>query len=343
MDVIPAHRQNVVYSPHVVILGAGASLAAFPNGDKNNVRLPLMNSLADTLKIREIIPSGYIRHLQDFEKLYGSIANDPSAYDIKTTIEQRVYDYFYHLEIPETPTLYDYLLLSLRKKDIIATFNWDPLLLKCMRRHEKIKKLPEVVFLHGNVAVGVCEDCKILGYSYNRICHRCYKPFSPMKLLYPVEKKDYSADVSINGEWEKLKWYLQHALYTTIFGYGAPDSDIDAKNLLLQAMNKNKSKVFYEVEVIDIMPDTELEDKWRNFFYKTHYRIINKFQKSYLWWHPRRSCDAFFSAYMMNTPWSDNPFPEFKSIDEMHNWIMPLIKDEEKVEKNNSRFIYKAK
>ncbi len=28
--------------PHVVILGAGASLAAFPNGDANGISLPLM-------------------------------------------------------------------------------------------------------------------------------------------------------------------------------------------------------------------------------------------------------------------------------------------------------------
>lgn len=31
--------------PHVVILGAGASLAAFPDGDKNSLGFPLMNSL----------------------------------------------------------------------------------------------------------------------------------------------------------------------------------------------------------------------------------------------------------------------------------------------------------
>ncbi|MHA1748548.1 MAG: hypothetical protein ACTSXN_02865 [Promethearchaeota archaeon] len=30
----------------------------------------------------------------------------------------------------ESPTIYDYLILSLRKKDVIATFNWDPLLVQ---------------------------------------------------------------------------------------------------------------------------------------------------------------------------------------------------------------------
>jgi hypothetical protein len=34
---------------HVVILGAGASLAAFPDGDKYGIKLPLMNNLVETL------------------------------------------------------------------------------------------------------------------------------------------------------------------------------------------------------------------------------------------------------------------------------------------------------
>lgn len=342
-DFIPPIRKNVSLSPHVVILGAGASLAAFPKGDKHGIKLPLMNSLADAINLEEIIPSQYIPLLNDFEKLYSTIANDVSALELKKNIEDRVYQYFYDLEIPDTPTLYDYLILSLREKDIIATFNWDPLLLKCLRRHEQIKRLPKVVFLHGNVAVGLCMDCKVIGYSYNKICHRCYKPFQSMKLLYPVENKNYSSDISINGEWEELKWYLQHALYTTVFGYSAPASDIDAKNLMLNAMNANRSKVFYEVEIIDIKPEEDVEDNWESFLYKNHYSIIEKFQHSYLWHHPRRSCDAFFSAYLMNTPWSDNPFPKFKSIDEMHKWIKPLLEDEEKAAKNNIGFTYKAR
>lgn len=342
-DVIPPMRKNVSHAPHVVILGAGASLAAFPKGDKNGIKLPLMNSLANAINLQEILPAQYLPLLNNFEHLYSTLSKDPAATKAKRVIEDKVYQYFYDLEIPDTPTLYDYLILSLREKDIIATFNWDPLLLKCLRRHENVKRLPKVVFLHGNVAVGLCMDCKVIGFSYNKICHRCYKPFQPMKLLYPIDKKDYSADISINGEWEELKWYLQHALYTTIFGYSAPASDVEAKELMLKAAAANKSKVFSEIEIIDIKPEDEVEENWDTFFYKNHYRIIEKFQQSYLWYHPRRSCDAFFSAYLMNTPWSDNPFPKFKSISEMHDWIKPLLNDEEKVVDDKTGFTYKAK
>ena len=45
-----------------------------------------------------------------------------------------IHDYFHSLRIPPTPTLYDHLLLALRKKDVVATFNWDPLLLQAAKR-----------------------------------------------------------------------------------------------------------------------------------------------------------------------------------------------------------------
>ena len=43
-------------------------------------------------------------------------------------IETRVDEYFADLELPGHPTIYDRLVLSLREKDLIATFNWDPFL-----------------------------------------------------------------------------------------------------------------------------------------------------------------------------------------------------------------------
>ena len=44
--------------PHVVILGAGASLAAFRNGDRNGNTLPLMDDLIDVLDLRPLLEVG---------------------------------------------------------------------------------------------------------------------------------------------------------------------------------------------------------------------------------------------------------------------------------------------
>jgi hypothetical protein len=41
--------------PHVVILGAGASVDAFPNGDKYGKKLPVMNNFLNTIGMEHIL------------------------------------------------------------------------------------------------------------------------------------------------------------------------------------------------------------------------------------------------------------------------------------------------
>jgi hypothetical protein len=38
-------------------------------------------------------------------------------------------------------------------------------------------------------------------------------------------------------------------------------------------------------------------------------------------------------ATLQNVPWPDNPFPQFKSLPELHTWIAPLVAEE-----NEGRF-----
>lgn len=46
------------------------------------------------------------------------------------------------IQIPERPTIYDQLLLNLRPKDLIATFNWDPLISQAYKRNKDEFDLP---------------------------------------------------------------------------------------------------------------------------------------------------------------------------------------------------------
>jgi hypothetical protein len=48
-------EKKIIESPHVVLIGAGASKAAFPNGDAYGRKLPLMNELTDVLSSKNII------------------------------------------------------------------------------------------------------------------------------------------------------------------------------------------------------------------------------------------------------------------------------------------------
>jgi hypothetical protein len=343
MPTLPALDKNVNHSPHLVILGAGSSLASFPKGDANGNGLPLMNSIVDILSLNKLLDDAGIKYSnKGFEELYSDLSLNSKFINITNLIEEKIYEYFFHMKLPPNPTIYDYLILSLREKDLIATFNWDPLLLQALRRNGKIKKPPQIAFLHGNVAVGCCSNCKILGFMYNKFCHKCLKPFSRMKLLYPVKQKDYSNDSVIKDQWTLFKHHLKHAYFLTIYGYSAPESDIDAKNIMLDIWKNNQTLKLAEVEIIDIKQEEELEEKWEDFFYSHHYSILKNIKQSYLWSHPRRSCDAFAAATLQCSPWPDNEFPKFKTINDLHDWLGPLIDDELKYENNKTPFSFKT-
>jgi len=125
-------RVNTVYGGggHVVILGAGASIAAtVRNPEVNGKRLPSMDNFIEIVGLEDIIVTlpKSLRSL-NFEMLYSRLHDDNPNSKAIVTIEQRVRMYFEKLELPKAPTIYDYLVLSLRPRDLIATFNWDPFL-----------------------------------------------------------------------------------------------------------------------------------------------------------------------------------------------------------------------
>src|SRR5258708_19484315 len=192
-------------SPHVLILGAGASRAACPKGDRNGRPLPLMADLVETVGLTQIVEEAGISRDShaNFENLYGEIAADSRRQDLRIVFETKIRDYFDDLELPNHVTVYDKLLLSLRKKDMIATFNWDPFLAQAYRRNSRSAWLPEIAFLHGNVAAGICHEHKRKGF-YGECCRACDKPYEQSRLLYPVADKAYRDDAYISGEWACL-------------------------------------------------------------------------------------------------------------------------------------------
>jgi hypothetical protein len=54
-------------------------------------------------------------------------------------------------KLPNEPTIYDHLVLSLRPKDLIATFNWDPFLYQAFVRNGHVGDMPYLAFLHGTM------------------------------------------------------------------------------------------------------------------------------------------------------------------------------------------------
>jgi len=315
-------------SPHVVILGAGASKAAFLNGDAEGRKIPLMNELVDCLELSSIFKEHNIEcNNHNFEDVYSDLVTSNKKPALVQYLNQIIYDYFSEMKMPDTPTLYDYLLLSLREKDIIATFNWDPFLALAYQRNTIIKRLPQIVFLHGNVFVGICEKHKKKGF-INCKCSVCGNCFSPVDILYPIKEKNYFKNPFIKEQWDIISNYLNNAYLFTVFGYSAPNTDVAAVNLLKSAWKSNRLIEQYEIEIVDIASKTILKQKWTPFVFEHHCSYTKSIENSELWLYPRRSCEAFAASHLMCNPWQINRLQIFNKLSDLHKWLKPLVDEE---------------
>lgn len=316
--------------PHVVLLGAGASLAALPNGDKRGQKPPLMANFISTLGLGPLLRDHGVKAIPDnFETLYSSLHGKPEYQPLLSELERKVYDYFAAFELPDIPTLYDHLLLSLRDQDFIATFNWDPLLVQAYIRNRKVlRELPTMLFLHGSVAVGHCQDHPGKVGPVGFRCPECRNGFVRTPLLFPVEKKEYAASPFIAREWEGVRTVLKDAYMLTVIGYSAPKSDVEAVALLHGAWDSNSSREFLETEVIDVKPEEEVEATWEPFFFSHHYSVHSSFYESTLGTHPRRSGEAVFRRTMLCEWLEEDPFPKHLDFPALYDWVQPFLAPE---------------
>jgi hypothetical protein len=330
---------------HVLILGAGASIAStLRNAEKNGKSLPSMENFSEIVGLKDIIkniPENL--RANNFEKLYGNLHKENPNSELIKEIEKRINLYFGNMKLPDVPTIYDYMILSLRSKDLIATFNWDPFLYQAYVRNSKFTDdLPRLSFLHGNVAIGYSKEDKRCG-PIGMQARRDGGIFQPTKLLYPVEQKNYTDDEFINIEWKRVKYWLSKdsgTVRATIFGYGAPISDVEAVSLLNTAWGTSDERSMEQFEVIDITPKQELINRWNGFIHTHHYDIADNYFGSSLAYNPRRTSESYFCHYEPMTPdeafRKSNPVPnDFKTLEDLWRWHEPLIEAEIK-NKNES-------
>lgn len=318
--------------PHLFILGAGATNATIPNGDKNGLKSPVMqNFLNDTGLDLLLEGIDLLTKSNNIEDIYSELY-ERKEYSIIKKIEEGIISHYSKMQIPVEPTLYDYLILSLRKKDCIATFNWDPLLIQAYNRVNKItKNLPQLVFLHGSVAVGVCKSCKHYEPIRNKACAKCGKPLVMPRLLYPIKNKDYNSDLFIRNSWLELEYYLKYAELLTIWGYSAPKSDVAAKDIMYKAFSSTYRRLDY-IEIIDIADNDVLYQKWEDFAQETNYHLDIKknLLDTYVGKFPRRSVDAYVKSQLEGN-WNCLPWEiqDNMTFDYLRKLVEPLIKQEE--------------
>lgn len=321
--------ENRTNAPHLVILGAGASRAVAPDGDLNGRMLPVMNDLVQVTGINTVLDQNGVNWKgRNFEVLYEEMVSNTLLEPLVVQIENHIREYFSDIRIPTPATVYDRLLLSLRRKDVVATFNWDPMLAQAFIRNRVVGSLPNILFLHGNVSIGLCTKHGKKGFMIDP-CTQCGELLQPVRLLYPTSTKNYADDPFIKDEWSRFEHSLKNAYMISIFGYSAPVTDVEARRVMLDTWHQNEMNEFGEIEIIDIREKLDIEQSWGKFFVRDHYGLHQQFSNTFIACHPRRSCDAFASASLRLTPLEQTPLPDTDSLATLQEWATHLIREEQ--------------
>ena len=325
------NQENLIQSPspvrpHVVLLGAGASLDTFPEGDESGHCLPLMHNLVDVVGLGPLIETAAaeLDNEKNFEEIYSKFAATLRYGDLLKEMEERIDAYFSSLRMPKEATKYDFLLLSLRKKDAIFTFNWDPFLFDAYKRNAHIASLPEIFFLHGNVRIGICPNHPEAWGKRGGLCSICSNGVEDVPLLYPIGKKDYSSHEYIRGSWEAARYFFAEAFVLTIFGYGAPVSDSDAVDLLRSGWMGRSNRKIEHVEIVDVVSSSVLYERWRGFTPTGHLKPIRSIWDSWIMMHPRRSVESLMRPVYYGEPAGTFPLVQSETLHRVHEQILDI-------------------
>lgn len=329
-NLLPYRLPNVsgkrLVDPHVVIIGAGASIAACPK-DKHGRPLPSLRGISNLPEIASILSKHDFPNdeLEDFELLFSNIYGKTEYADLVQALELEIYNYFRKIELPDCITYYDYLVLSLTEKDAIISFNWDPYLIQAYRRNMITGNLPRLIFPHGNVGVGVCYDCNQVSF-VDLPCPVCSKKLAAMPLLFPIGKKDYNSNPLIRDEWKLARDYLSRANGITVFGYSAPISDVEAFDLMKTAYLKSNVREIAPFTIINTPRSKESQmEKWSEFFDRSMMIYCTSFEETILWNNPRVSLESLFDAILQQHPrTTSKPFKKFDKLSDLQEFVKTI-------------------
>ena len=178
----------------------------------------------------------------------------------------------------------------------------------------------ELVFLHGNIAVGFCKSHKRYG-TFGTDCPICGKPLKRMKLLYPIKEKNYTNDILIQNFWNMFKNNLKNAFMVTIFGYSAPKTDTKAICTMEEIFKMKKTRQLDEIMFVSNQNNDAVYANWKSFIYTHHYEVYNNFYDSFLANHPRQTGEAYGARYLEAEFIESNPIPRNFDFPRLWSWF----------------------
>lgn len=307
---------------HLVILGAGSTIATIPNGDKNGEE---SYTLANLLKDKTF--TSFLEKVQgnfstnDVEDLCKQLYKEdrPLYYEFESLVRKK----YARLELPEEFTILDRLVLSLTPNDAIVSFNWDDLVIQAYQRMSEYvpeEMLPILAFPHGN-AQAVYNNKH---YTSKRIVTSTSWFDSPLNM--PVDEIDYKSNIFIKSQWRVLDFFIRNAQMITFFGYRGPDSDEQDLKHLDELFAKNE--ICDKIEIIDKDQESAVEVAKR----------LERFKMQPNWLYP---CADFWHSTIAKYPrrtlsvldnwnYSVRTSAKEESLAEFLKHIGPLIEEEQK-------------
>jgi len=101
---------------------------------------------------------------------------------------------------------------------------------------------------------------------------------------------------------------------------------------MLDEWNGNAIRWLAQIEIVDVRSRQETQAAWREFISSKHqhnYSILTDVFGTQVFKYVRRSCDALAMATLQQEPFSENPFPRTGNLQDLHNWMRPLVREEQ--------------
>lgn len=230
---------------HLVILGAGSTIAAIPNGDKNGIYAYTLNNFLEDPYYADFLASldSKYQYLNIEEMCTKMYSEDRQLYEAFEVLIRKKYA---SLELPNEFNLLERLIMSLTADDAIVSFNWDDLIIQAYNRANQYipeALLPKIAFPHGNAQA--CYN----KHRYGSCRNRNNAGMIPSPLNMPIDELNYQKDLFIKSQWRILDFYMRYSQMITFFGYRGPVSDIQDLKRMEDSLRPNQ--ICGKIEIID--------------------------------------------------------------------------------------------
>ena len=122
------------------------------------------------------------------------------------------------------------------------------------------------------------------------------------------------------------KEYLSRAAGITVYGYGVPDTDREAYDLIKEAYSESNIKDIAPFTIINLLSEKQNQmDKWKELLDDKMVDFAEKFEDTILWSNPRVSLEHLFDAILQQHPRTqEKSYKMFNTLTELQQFILTI-------------------